>query len=405
MEGEQVEVTMHRSRCQARARWATRTRWRRFATRARRLSVRMGLVASATAGCADSAPAPSWLGSYPSESFAHGLPLTHPAPDYREGFRSDSLSTPELLGDSSAFSRISALRVFGRRLLVTDAGSPEHLVVVDRVSGAVESRFGRHGEGPGEFRDPRWTHHHASDASLAWVYDYTLRRLALVRLDGSVRERLVRTLRLDQGPYLSEPVLLGDRFVSNGYFVSHTLTVADTQWSSLTHLAGESLTIATDADPMFRTRLNRTRTAVDPAHSRLVLVFQSANRIDIFDSALRHRGSISGPRDTRVALRTIETPRGPTTRWSDENELAYVGVDATNEFIFALFCGHCGARALPRRVHVFTWEGRFVSELNLDRSVETIAVSADGRTLYGSIDEPYPAIAAWRVPVESMRPP
>lgn len=365
----------------------------------------MGLLASSTAGCADSTPAPEWLGSYPSQSFAHGLPLSNPVAGDRDGFRSDSLTTPRLLGDSSAFNRISSLRVFGRRLLVTDAASAEHLIVVDRFSGAVENRFGRHGEGPGEFRDPRWTHHHAADANLAWVYDYSLRRLALVRLDVNVRDRLVRTLRLDQGPYMSEPVLLGGRFVSNGYFVSHTLTVADTQWSSLTHFAGESLAIATGADPMFRTRLNRTRTAVDPAHSRLVLVFQSANRIDIFDSELRHRGSVTGPRDVKLGLRTIETPRGPTTRWSDENELAYVGADATNELIFALFCGDCGAGALPRRVHVFTWEGRFVTELVLDRAVETIAVSADGLTLYGSIDEPYPAIAAWALPVNSMRPP
>jgi hypothetical protein len=355
-------------------------------------------------GCERPAPTPPWLRSFAAVAFASGRPLPTSATRVLQRVRSDSLASPRLLGDSTAFGRISSIRVVGDRLLVTEVTTGYHVAVVNRGSGVVEKRLGRHGEGPGEFRDPRWTHRHPASPNLAWVYDYSLRRMTLVRLDGEQREWLVRTVRLDQGPYLSEPVMLGKHFVSNGYFVDHTLTVADTQWQTLTHLAGEPISLAQSADPLFRTRVSRSRIAVDPAHSRLVLAYQSANRLDIFDSNLQRRGTVAGPRTISTSVRTLQTSRGRVMRWGEGNELAYVSVDASREHIFALFCGKCDATTPPRLVHVFNWDGLFVSELVLDRPVETIAVSSDGDTLYGATGEPYPAIAAWAVPIWN-RPP
>lgn len=356
-------------------------------------------VLLAASSCGKEAPSPDWLAAFPAQEFARGEPLSARPLTGRGNSRSDSLTTEKLLGDSAAFNRISSLRVFGPRLLVTDASGGDHLILINRTTGAIEKRFGRHGEGPGEFRDPRWSHHHTSDSSLAWIYDYSLRRLVLADLAGDQQTWLRRTIRLNQGPYLSEPVILGERFVSNGYFVGHTLSVSDTSWKTMTHFAGERPLTAAGIDPSFAARTIRSRIATDPSHTRLALAYQSANRIDFFDAAARLRGSAAGPRQIAVALRRVESPRASSMRWGENNELAYVGIDATHEHVFALFCGACNASRMPRRIHVFTWEGEFVTELVLDRSVESIAVSPDGVTLYGSVEDPYSTIASWRLPV------
>lgn len=203
---------------------------------------------------------------------------------------------------------------------------------------------------------------------------------------------------LQSGPRLFQPVVLRDRFVSNGYFPRHTLTVVDTLTRIQRHLVGGRLPVDDSLNNLvFRVRVNRNRAAVDPSHRRLVLAYQAINRLDIYDSVPALRGSIAGPRKVAMSFSRVDSRRGPAFTWTESNERAYVGVDASQDHIFALFCGKCGPE-LARIVHVFTWEGRFIREFVLDQGVLGIAVSPDGTTLFGATEEPFPAVVLWNLP-------
>ncbi|HEX7051317.1 MAG TPA: hypothetical protein VF188_14015 [Longimicrobiales bacterium] len=79
--------------------------------------------------------------------------------------------------------------------------------------------------------------------------------------------------------------------------------------------------------------------------------------------------------------------------------MAYVAVDASDTYIYALFCGACSREdRLPNVVHVFTWDGVFVGELELDRRVKTIAVAPDDSLLFGAVEEPVPQVGIWEIP-------
>lgn len=208
-----------------------------------------------------------------------------------------------------------------------------------------------------------------------------------------------RIVTFEPGPPPFQPVVLGGQFVSNGYFPQHTLTVADTFGRIQGHFAAGHVPADDSIDhPMLRVRMNRNRVAVDPSHTRLVLAYQAFNRFDIFDSVPKFRGTFAGPRTVVMSFKRINSKQGAAYAWADANERAYVGVDATKEHIFALFCGRCG-NDLPRIVHVFTWEGRFVHEIVLDQGISSIAVSPNGSDLFGATLEPFPAIAQWNLPL------
>lgn len=109
-------------------------------------------------------------------------------------------------------------------------------------------------------------------------------------------------------------------------------------------------------------------------------------------------GSIRGPRPTTAKYRISSDDR---FFWDPQGQMAYTGIQATSRYVYAMFCG-CREADDPdqrsQRVHVFRWNGDFVSEIQLDRRVTAFAVSPDDSFLYGSITEPHPAVGEWRLP-------
>lgn len=146
-----------------------------------------------------------------------------------------------------------------------------------------------------------------------------------------------------------------------------------------------------------RRLLNRSYLTARPDGERLALAYQWASRLDVFSADGRRLGSIEGPRPTTAKYRVSDN----RFFWDPQGQMAYTGIQATSRYVYAMFCG-CREADDPdqrsQRVHVFQWNGDFVSEIVLDRRVTAFAVSPDDRILYGSITEPHPAVGEWKMP-------
>lgn len=309
----------------------------------------------------------------------------------------DTLRMVRAYGDTSMFGSPTAVRRAGEMLVVADRFMDPHLSVFDAASGRLVQRIGRHGKGPREMQDPLWFQPDSADPARAWVYDFAARRFSLLD-PANERRPVVREVSLDAGVSLMNPVWNGDRIIANGLLPDYTLLVVDGDGRPVERLA---------ADPPFTERqmphatgrrlLNRSFLAANPSRTRLALAYQWKSRIDFFTVGGERVGSIPGPRQTRPVFHVANNRFfwGP----DDENEMAYWAVDATDRYVYALFCGCLAGKGhMPALLHVFDWSGNFVAEIALDRQLTSLDVSDDDRVLYATFEAPHPGVGEWTLP-------
>ncbi len=287
------------------------------------------------------------------------------------------------------------MRAVGDYLLVSDALMSVHLGMIDLPSGQVLHRFGRHGEGPGEFRDPSASAVPGS-RDRVWIYDFQNRRASLLRLDRRTGAELEEEIRMDHGVSLETPIWTAAGIVANGLFQDYTLLAMDTKGKRMKRVAADPPFDARRiAHPTGRRLLNRSFLAADPERRRLALAYQFEGRVDFFTADGRRYGSVAGPRETQARWRVVND----RFVWDDANEMAYWQIEATERYVYTLFCGcQIEAQRDPSRLHVFRWNGDFVGEIELDRPVSAFTVSPDDKVLYGSFEEQYEAVGEWRLP-------
>jgi hypothetical protein len=309
----------------------------------------------------------------------------------------DTLRMVRQFGDTSVFGTPTGVRRVGRHLVVSDRFMDPHLSVWELANGRLVQRIGRNGKGPREMLDPLWFVADEADPDRVWVYDFGGRRFTLLD-PGNQRQPVVREVPLDAGVSLSGPVWAGNRIITNGLFPDYTLLTMGEDGRVIERLA---------ADPPFKERdmphatgrrlLNRSFLAANPSRTRLVLTYQWKSRVDFFTIGGERIGSVQGPRETSPVFRVSQD----RFFWGedDENEMAYWTVDATERYVYALFCG-CfpGEGNMPAYLHVFDWNGNFVAEVAFDRQVTALDVTDDDQMLYATFEAPYPGVGEWRLP-------
>ncbi|HSH45060.1 MAG TPA: BF3164 family lipoprotein [Longimicrobiales bacterium] len=324
-----------------------------------------------------------------SESFSGAVP--HIAP----GTAPDTVLKPRrLIGDSLTFGFIDRVGLVGQHLAVLDTRSEPHLTVVDLQASQVVNRLIQNGDGPGEMRQPNWIQTASADPPQAWIYDFGTRRFTLVDLLAQPDQAVLDQVRLSAEYSLLQPNWFAGRIVSNGLFVDNGLLVLDRQGGPVQAIDVPPPFDSSDAPlPVARRLLNRSYLAVNPSGTRMAAVYQFGNRIDFHLTSGTRYGSVSGPRET--------TPRYSISNgrfaWEEGNEMAYAGVAATERYVYALFTGDIhGAREQNNsRLHVFTWEGDFVKEIDLGFPTSDVAVSSDDGLVYAGISIPHPIVAEW----------
>jgi hypothetical protein len=276
------------------------------------------------------------------------------------------------------------------RLVVLDRLADPHVIVFNLASGEPVQRLGRTGGGPGEIGAPGTVRRRVGENDTVQVFDMRARRLALYTLDGD-------TLKFERHEQVPIDVLATDALPLQGGF-GYIGILPD----AAVYVVNEGRSGASRAVPYLKLgdppsaisddgglpTASRPWATTDPAGERIAFARLDRSQMQFFQTDGTHFVQVT---DT-VAVRP------PNANETTRRVKKVVGLAATDELVLALFCGCRGPTDLPREVLVYGWDGALKGVLVLDQEVFSIAVSGDGRRLYGGIEEPVPMIGVWEIP-------
>jgi hypothetical protein len=294
------------------------------------------------------------------------------------------------------------IAVVNDRIALVD-GFAERPIHVLAASGEYVAGLGRLGEGPGEFEGPR-TLEASSDGEGFWVFDAALSRLTLVEPDrwDAIPASARVTLSI-HGPALVTGLVrtAEDGFLAAGFFGEGRLGHygADGRYEGA---SGPIPTSEIDAPPEVLQHAYRGTLKADPAGERLVFANRHAGFLEVYSAAGESLRRIDGPFDFDPVFEVRVGERGPSMASGDRLRFGYVDVAVTDERIYALFsgrtrAGHRGDALYGRSVHVFDWEGRLHTVLNLDTDAMAIAVDSNRDRLLAVRHMPTPAVLAYEL--------
>ena len=341
--------------------------------------------------------APSEAGSF-TVTTDSDLPILQPQRRIRisESELSTQVETLRLrrrFGDTLTWNRPWTLSSVGDHVVIGDVSN---VIVIDLETGKIAKRIDRIGMGPGEFIDPGWFTRVSDYPPKVWVYQSRQRRFSLLDLQLPTESMIVDEFRLDLPHQIRHPVFTESGIITNGFFLDFTLLNADMDGNVVSRIRTE-LPFGEERAPSMPMllSLNVSMMATHPSGDQLVLAYVNSNRIDFFTTEGQFVSSIIGPRAT------VESPARPGG-FAPDHEVAYMGLDATSKFVYALFCGCTNEerdrRLKPNLLHVYRWDGEFVAELRFDRPVIDIAVSSDDSLLFAAFEDPYPWVGEWVLP-------
>jgi hypothetical protein len=321
------------------------------------------------------------------------------------------LALDRTFGDIDSFGRVTDVVSFPGFLVVGDVTLPPKIKVFDRASGELAHEFGRAGEGPGEFRSPRHLYRVSSEPPIVRIYDFQNQRLTSYDFSSGLRHpERIRTIPSEANLPMKELVPLEgtDQYLANGLIGDATLVRVDSMLRPISRLW---------MDPPFQppevrygqslVEANLRHLTASPADDRFAIAYQNSNRLDILYGAEGRFRTIVGPRN----LDQSHSTAGGRFDRDDDHQKAYVDVVSTEDNIYALLCacssaadGERGIDHLPYQVHVFDWSGDYRGEIQLDRNVLQIGVSADDERIWGMFENPVPRLGEWKLPSWVMEP-
>jgi hypothetical protein len=318
------------------------------------------------------------------------------------------LSPIGFVGDSLDLAYPANLELIGETMVVGDIVHEYRVAVFDLGSRSLTGRFGRNGGGPGEVRVPWSIFVDASDSTKIWVLDETASRMsqfALNRTAGTgtfVRSLRVNLLNADGAVtgvwFTPKGAVLGGRFRSGG------LLLADSTGAEiLKRVPGSPPYSAADyADPAMLKQANQYHLVLRPDLSFAALVYRHAAQVDMINLSTGAVVSAMGPRT--VPAPAVGAYPGGAARLGNPPDQPLIHahqymVTASQRYVYVAYCG-CRARDMdkhnePHIVHVYSWAGEFVTEIQLDRAIGDIEVSPDDSRFYAIIFDPFPAIAVY----------
>lgn len=382
----------------------------RFVTRGRLYATRLltGLVLMALGGCvADEATSSNAFEEY-EETTLTEVERVQSDPVIHSQLESGAISELALvraIGDLDSFGRVTDVISFPEFLIVGDVTLPPKIKVFDRVSGASIHEFGRAGEGPGEFKSPRHLYRVSTEPPVVTIYDFQNQRISSYDFGTDPRQpKLLRSIRSEANLPMKElvPIEGTSDYLANGLIGDATLVRVDSLLRPISRLW---------MDPPFQppeirygqslVEANLRHLAASPNRDRFAVVYQNENRIDILLEPEGRFRTIFGPRE----LDQSHSTDGGRFEREGEHQKAYVDVVSTAQNIYALLCacksasdGERGIDHLPYQVHVYDWSGNYKGELQLDKNVLQIAVSADDERLWGMFEDPVPRLGEWKLP-------
>ncbi len=336
------------------------------------------------------------------ESPSDGVPPT------LTGVVSGVLREHRTLGGPDDFGMLYGFAVVNdTHLLIGDQAADSHLVVVEIESGVVTTRFGRRGDGPGEFRLPNKILPDPELADTWWIYDFANWNWTPVTMQESPSEwTLGDRYSLAGLPRVPEtPMWVGNRVaLVHGMFSE--FAVAQVTFSD-DGLRVADWTAIKDPQPFTRddvpqdpglSMMNRSFVAVRPGGDRFAVAYQFDNWIEVRDRNGRLIRKIDGPREVTPNYRIDDNGR---FHLEDDTEDGYVAAYGIEDGFYLLWCGAPGAaRLCPiMGIHHYDWDGNFLREFGIDEQVLDFAVSSTGDRLWAFMPGRIPpVIGEWIIP-------
>ena len=324
--------------------------------------------------------------------------------------RRDSLRVIRMLGGSDSFGRIAGIfDPGGSYLLVVDALMDPHIAILDRDDGTVVSRFGRHGDGPGEFRSPGDFFRSSWDAREPWILDFSRARISRVQVGDGGEGQVVEQVHLRVDGQIEFPAWVGDTLVATSLTNDATLVFLGRHGEALSSVwVEEPFDEAAMPHSAGRYMLNRATMGVHPTGDRIALGYYSSTAFVILDRHGRPERTFHGPKSIEPKFHL----RDNRFFWDDGSQFAYSQIFATDQYVIGHFCpcemrfpvnGVMPLRIVDSELHVFTWEGALVAEYYLPSGlIGPMAMGVDGATIYGSLDDPYPHVVEFELPLQDL---
>ncbi len=323
-----------------------------------------------------------------------------PRTRYQQYFATNQKASPvvtlprtAIYGKPDSFGLLSDLAVVDDRLVALDSRSALGIAVIDRRDDSI-SRPPHPGDKLGAATEPAAVS--VGDGGDIWVYFNQSGKWASFDLD-SPQEGPSRIVDLPQS--LSQPLWLGDHIVANGIFAGELLRTYKVENGAGELTAGAGATPFPGVEPDLAIHLNRTRMAARPDGDRLVLAFRYLSRLHVLDARGGLERAFAGPEEVELRYRVADDPREGIHRFvrSADTRLAYLDVTASDDLIFALFCGRRRGdfpetASYGNEIHLFRWDGRFLGVWRLAEDVYRIILDPRRNSLLGLREAPFPAV-------------
>jgi hypothetical protein len=287
-------------------------------------------------------------------------------------------------------------------VVVSDRGADSYFTVIDLESGRLTT-FGKKGAGPEEFKEVTALLPGEPDQRAVWAFDQANRRFSLLALDDSAPGRILEQFPYNPPEFVFYPVLRGDRVVGGGPLLNAVLIVTDRAGALISRtVVDPPFTQAQLGNPSIVRMANSAHLAFRPGAGDIALAYGSASRVDLFTPDGAHRETILP--SARPVRTSYDMDASGVAHSNADNERAYQAAHGTRRFIYAVFCG-CTRQEYtdgrkPIVVQVWTWDGRLVATLTLDRPIVSLSVSEDDTRLFGLAWNPEPAVLEWMLPSE-----
>ena len=305
-----------------------------------------------------------------------------------------------VLAQGEFLGRPGRVEQFGDDLVVLDDLGEAAVHIISARDGRRVRSVGRRGGGPGEFRSAWAITRDPADPRSAWVYDVQLGRLTRVNLATAGNATNPEIINLIGGPNASQPLWVHDTLLVTPNFSADARLAYFGRDGRFRRSAGVAPSDNRGTPVSVLQQAWMGKLASHPSGDRLVLATQYADQLEIYAADGSMLKKVRGPFRFDPLFKVANAAGMATMTFEDGIRMGYSDVIATDEQIFALFSGRTregygGNSPFGRYVHIFNWEGDLQHILELDADVISIALSEDGRSLYGVAETPEPVIMAF----------
>lgn len=299
--------------------------------------------------------------------------------------------TSRVLHTSNALAAPTDVEVLGDRLILADDFADRNLRVLRRSDGAIERSFGRKGRGPREF-ESAYAIDVIDPSGKVMIHDPMLQRVTWIDLEQDFEgDRWVsdRSVKLNADAMIMETATTPNGLIGTGSFTDARLAHLDPS-GRLQRTTGSPPVSPAQVSRETWTRVYQSRLKPDPSRTRWAVASRFADRLEIYgaDGGL----SATGDRPYDFDPEDLQTEDPGAIRFG------YLDLATTESRIYALFSGRTraeGGAGYGNLVHVFDWEGRLLDIWELDARLIAMAITPDGRHLYGVRHDPLPAVLAY----------